>query len=80
MLKLMNRYIKCIAPNNVNTWITYTRHKLNTRFHIKDKTTQIHEHYLWYVKCPDQSYNQDYLGETGLGIIERTADRNGKFT
>ena len=80
MLKSLNRSIKCIVSNDVNTWVSYTRHKLNTRFQRKDKTTQIHEHYLWYVKCPDQSYNQDYLGETGLGIIERTPDRNGKFT
>ena len=79
MLKSMNRCIKHIAHNNVNTRITYTGHKLNTRFQIKDKTAQIHKHDLvYYVKCPDQSCNQDYLGETGRRIIERTADHSGK--
>ena len=53
--------------------------KLNTRFQIKDKTAQIHEHYLvYYAKCPNQSYHQDYLGQTGRTNIESTADRNGK--
>ena len=46
---------------------------------MKDKTAQIHKHDLvYYVKCPDQSCNQDYLGETGRRIIERTADHSGK--
>ena len=75
MLKSINRCIKHIVPNDVNTRITYTGHKLNTRFQIKDKTAQIHKHDLVYcVKSPDQSCNQDYLGETGCRIIERTAD------
>ena len=79
MLKSMNRCIKRIVPNDVNTRITYTGHKLNTRFQIKDKTAQIHKHDLVYcVKSPDQSCNQDYLGETGCRIIERTADHSGK--
>ena len=42
MLKSMNRCIKHIAPNNVNTRITYNGHKLNTSFQMKDKTAQNH--------------------------------------
>ena len=82
MIKSMNRCIKRIVPNDVNTRITYTGHKLNTRFQIKNKTPQIHKHDLvYYVKCPDQSYNHDYLGEkTVRRIIERTADHNGKHS
>ena len=79
MLKSMNRCIKRIVPNDVNTQIRYTGHKLNKRFQIKDKTAQIHKYDLvYYVKCPDQSCNQDYLGETGCRIIERAADHSGK--
>ena len=80
MLKSMIRCIKRIAPRYVNTRIIYTGHKLNTRFQIKDKTTQIHKHDLvYYVKCPDQSFNQDYLGETGRRIIERIAHHSVKI-
>ena len=75
----MNRCIKRIVPNDVNTRITYTRHKLNTRFQIKNKTAQNHKNDLVYnVKCPDQSCNQDYLGETSRRIIKRTAEHSSK--
>ena len=70
---------KRIVSNDVNTRITHTGHKLNARFQIKDKTAQIHKHCIvYYVKCPDLSCNQDYLGETGCRIIGRTADHSGK--
>ena len=75
----MNRCIKRIVPKDFTTQITYTRYKLNTRFQIKNKTAQNHKHNLVYcVKSPDQSCNQDYLGETGRRIIERAADHSGK--
>ena len=46
--------------------------KLNTRFQIKGQTAQIHKHCLiYYVRCPNQSCNQDYLGETGRRNIDR---------
>ena len=73
-LKSMNRCIKRIAPNDVNTQIICTGHKLNTRFQVKDKTTQIHKHDLiYYAKRLKQSYNQDYLNETSR-IIEWATD------
>ena len=79
MLKLMNKCIKGIVPNNVNTQIAYTGHKLNTRFQIKDKIAQIHKlDLIYYVKCPDQLCNQDYLDETGCRIIETAADHSEK--
>ena len=79
MLKSMNRCIKRIVPNHVNTRITYTGHKLNTRSQTEGKTAQIHKHDLvYYVKCPDQSCNEEYLGETGRRINERTAEYSGK--
>ena len=78
-LKSMSKCIKRILPNDVNTRITCTGHKLNTRFQIKDRTAQIHKHDLvYYVKYPDQSCNQDCFGETGHRIIKSTADHSGK--
>ena len=74
----MNRCIKRIVTNDVNTQITYTDHKLSTRFQIKGKNAQIHKHDLVYLKYPNQSCNQDYLHETGRRIIERVADHSGK--
>ena len=79
ILQSMNRCIKRIVPNDVNIRMTYIGDTLNTRFQIKDKFAQIHKHDLvYFVKCPDQSCNQDYLGETNHRIIERTADHSDK--
>ena len=79
MLKSMNRCINALYPTMLTRRSHTTDHKLNTRFQIKDKTAQSHKHVLFYqVKCPDQSCNQDYLGETSRRIIERVADHSGK--
>ena len=73
MLRSMNRCVKRIVPNDVNTRMTYTGHKQSTRFQIKGKTAQIHKYNsVYYVKCPD------CLDETGHRIIERAADHSDK--
>ena len=46
---------------------------------IKDKTKDEHKHDLvYYSKCPEPTCNEDYLGETGKRIIERSVDHCGK--
>ena len=40
MLKSMKRCIKRIAPNNINKRFTYTGHKINSRYQVKDETDQ----------------------------------------
>ena len=61
------------------TRVLYTGQKLSTKFRIKDKTKDQHKHDLvYYSKCPEPTCNEDYLGETGRKIIERSADHCGK--
>ena len=68
-----------MLPNNVKTRTTYADGKLGTKFQIKDQTKNQHEHDLiYYGKCPEPNCNEDYLGETGGRIMERTADHCGK--
>ena len=75
----MNNNIQRILPSNVKTRITYTGRELGTKFQIKDLTKNQHEHDLiYYSKCPEPNCNKDYLGETGRGIIKRTANHCGK--
>ena len=79
IIKTMNNSLKRILPNNVKTRVTYTGQKLGTKFQNKDKTKDQHKHDLvYYSKCPEPTYNEDYLGETGKRIIERSADHCGK--
>ena len=75
----MNNNIQRILPNNVKTRITYTGRKLGTKYQIKDLTKNHYKHELiYYNKCLEPNCNDDYLGETGRRIIERTADLCGK--
>ena len=61
------------------TRVTYSGQKLSTKLQIKDKTKDQHKHELvYYSKCPEQTCNEDYLGETGRRIIERSADHCSK--
>ena len=77
IIKSMNN-IKQIIPNNVKTRITYTGRKLGSKFQIKDLTKNQHKHDLiYYSKCPEPNYDQDYFGETGRRI-KRAADHCGK--
>ena len=78
IIKTMNNNLKHVSPNNVKTRVTYTGQKLSTKLQIKDKTKDQHKHELvYYSKCPEPTCNEDYLGETGRRIIERSADHCG---
>ena len=67
IIKTMNNSLKRILPD-----------KLATKFQNKDKTKDQHKHDLvYYSKCREPTYNEDYLGETGRRIIERSADHCG---
>ena len=57
----------------MKTRITYSGKKLGTKFQIKDLTKNQHD-LIYYSKGPEPNSNEDYLGETGRIIIERTAD------
>ena len=79
VVKNLNKTLKNVLPSNVKTRITYTVHKLNSRFQNKDKINEKHKHCLiYYTKCPEASSTEEYLGETGRRIIERVADHAGK--
>ena len=48
-------------------------------FQNEDKTKDQHKRDLvYYSKCPELTSNEDYLGETGRTVIERSADHCGK--
>ena len=69
----MNNNIQRILLSIVKTRITYTGRKHGTKFQTKDLTKNQHEHDLiYYSTCPEPNCNEDYLGETGRRIIQRT--------
>ena len=59
--------------------LLFTGTKLGTKFNIKDKTSEEHEHDLTYsIVCPDPNCNEEYNGETGRRLIERVHEHSGK--
>ena len=79
IIKTINNSLKRILPDNVETRVTYTGQKFDTKFQNKDKTKDQHKHDLvYYSKSPEPTYNEGYLGETGRRIIERSADHCGR--
>ena len=80
IIKTINNSLKRILPDNVKISVTCRGQKLSTTLQIKDKTKDRHKHDLvYYSKCPKSTCNEDYLGETGRIIIERSADHCGKY-
>ena len=79
IIKTMNNSLKRFLPDNVKTRVTYTGKKLGTKFQIKDNTSDQHKHDLvYYSKFPEPTCKEDYLGETGRRIIERSGGSCGK--
>ena len=65
--------------NNEEQLVTSTGQKRSAKLQIKGKTKDQHKHDLaYYSRCPEPSYNEDYLDETGRRMIERSADHYGK--
>ena len=75
IIKTMNNSLKRFLPDNVKTRVTYASKKLGTKIQIKYKTKDQHKDDLvYYIKCPEPTCNEDYLGATGRRIVERSAD------
>ena len=63
--------------------VTYQSKRLASKFHVKDKIHFQHQNnVVYYGKCPNPNFKEDYLGETDRRVIERVIDhnkRNKKF-
>ena len=68
-----------ILPDKQKATLVYTRTKLGYNFNIKDITKKEHKHDLVYrVKCPEETCNETYNGETGRRIVEGIDEHRGK--
>ena len=79
LLKSFKSYVSKLLPEHTKIEITFTGKKINSCFSIKDKTKFEHQHDLvYYVECTEASCRDNYVGETGLRIIERIQDHSGR--
>ena len=77
LLSKMKKHLNKSLPTEVKTTVTYKSKKLGTKFQLKDKTRFNHQDNLvYYSKCPNETCNEDSVGETDRRIEERIIDHN----
>ena len=75
----MKKTLKTLLLVNVKADVVFQSKQLSSCFNIKDNTKFSHKHDLVYhAKCAEESYNDDYIGETAKRISERVLDRGGR--
>ena len=68
-----------MVPDKQKPMLVYSSTKDGFKFNIKDITKKEHKHDLVYsVKCPEETCNETYNGETGRRLVERIDEHRGK--
>ena len=67
----MKKQLRKVLPDNVKTMVTYQSKKLVSKFPVKDKIDFQHQNnVVYYGKCPNPNYKDDYIGETDRRVID----------
>ena len=75
----MKKAFKSKLPNDIVTKTAYSAMRLKDKFNIKTKTVKEHrQNITYYVECPEENCNENYVGETGRRLSERVIDHNGR--
>ena len=68
-----------MVPDKQKPMLVYSSTKDGFKFNIKDITKKEHKHDLVYsVKCPEETRNETYNGETGRRLVEQIDEHRGK--
>ena len=79
IIKSMKKILKTLLPDNIKTDAVFKGNQLGSCFNIKDKAKFPHKHDLVYrAECPEESCNDDYIGETARHISERAIKHSGR--
>ena len=75
----MKRNLNNYLPNIFKTQVTYTGQNLSTQFKVKDRI-KFEDKYdiIYFSKCPEKKYTDNYLGKSVRKISERIIDHGGK--
>ena len=72
----MKKALKSKLPNSIVTKSAYSAVRLKDKFNIKTKTLK--EHNTYYVECPEENCNKNYVGQTVCRLSERVIGHNGR--
>ena len=75
LIRSMKKALKSKLPDDIVTKSAYSAMRLKDKFNIKTKTAKEHQHNItYYVECPEENCNENYVGETGRRLSERGVD------
>ena len=81
LVRLRKKTTKIKLPDNIVTKSAYTATRLRDTFKIKTKILKEHQHDISYcVECPEENFNENYVGKTGLRLSKRVIIHNGGDT
>ena len=81
LIRLMKKTLKSKLPDNIVTKSAYMATRLRDKFNIKTKIVKEHHHDISYcVECPEENFNENYVGKTGLRLSKRVISHNGGDT
>ena len=70
--------LKSKLPDNTITKSAYLAVRLHDKFNIKTKTAKEHQQGIkYYVECPQENCNENYVRETNRRLSEWLIDHNG---
>ena len=76
-IKSVKKRYKTLLPDNIKTDVAFQDKQLSSCFNIKDKTELLHKHNLvFHAECPEESCNDDSVGEVARRISERVVDHS----
>ena len=75
----MKKVYKSELPEIAVTKSAYSAMRIRKKVNIKTKIVKEHSNDItYYVECPKENCNKNYVGETGLRLSERVIDHNGR--
>ena len=76
---MLKRNLNKLLPTSLKIQVIFTGQKLSTQFNVKDRTKCKHKQdIIYFGKCPEQNYTDNYLGESARRISARIIDHGGR--
>ena len=73
------KVLKNKLPDNIVTRSAYSAVRIKDKFNIKTKPVKEHEPGItYYLECAEESWNENYVVETGHRLSERGNENNGQ--
>ena len=79
LIRSVKKALKSKLPEKIVTKSAYSAMRLKDKLNIKTKTVKKQQYDItYYVECPEEICNENYVGKTGRRLSERVIDHNGR--